>query len=413
MRALRPAAALLDPSQCVAGPVCLVEQGRIVRWCEADELPAGLEVEEFPDELWVAPPRLLHAHLESFDAPCERWTRTSFASWVAALLRWRMNSGGQRMSSQDSAEASCAELAAAGCGFVLSARSEPGAELPPQVQRRLPIDVEVWPELFEPDPSAAEAAFAEFEQGAAASVRGLALHAPFSVSPELARRAFAWAQAPGRYLSIHLGEHEEERALLQTGGGPLGELFDRRGRARTSACWDSPVAWLESVAPGLRPRTLAVHAGDLKASELRQLMLKRVDVVFCPGTHRYFERPEPAFAEAGMAAPLLGCDSRASNDMLDPFRELRLAATILPQYEARAWWGAVTTRAAAALGQSSSEGSLLPGRRARVLRLRDPGLREAGALCDSLVRAGADHLPPTPAQAPATDVLRDFSDSTS
>ena len=53
MRALRPAAALLDPSQCVAGPVCLVEQGRIVRWCEADELPAGLEVEEFPDELGI------------------------------------------------------------------------------------------------------------------------------------------------------------------------------------------------------------------------------------------------------------------------------------------------------------------------------------------------------------------------
>ena len=132
---------------------------------------------------------------------------------------------------------------------------------------------------------------------------------------------------------------------------------------------------------------LAVHAGALCAAELRFLLRKGVDVVFCPGTHRYFDRSQPAFEEANMPAPLLGCDSRASVERLDPWLEVRAAAQLLPSYSGRDWWDALTRRAAAALGEDSEEGSLLPGRRARVVRLPDPGLRDPAALCDSLVSA--------------------------
>ena len=383
MRYLRPAAALLQPSELAVGHVLVLdEKERIQAWLQPEDCPPGAEVEEYPDERWVAAPRLLHAHLESYDAPSANWPRTTFAAWAEALLAWRLTVE-DRLSVREAVQASARELADLGCGFVLASASEPGAQ---QAQDAGALAVESWPELFEPDPAQARSTWARFCQESP-DVRGLALHAPFSVSPELARLALEWAQESGRYVSIHLGEHEDERALLRDHAGPLADLLRARGRELPSRRWDSPVAWLEDVAPGPRPRVLAVHAGALSETELQALQAKQIQVVFCPGTHRYFERPQPRFEAAGLPAPLLGCDSRASNAELNPWAELREAASLLPKYTGQEWWAALTTRAAAALGDDASEGSLLPGRKARIARLPDPGLREPASLCDSLASA--------------------------
>lgn len=383
MRYLRPAAALLHPSELAVGRVLVLDENkRVQAWIDPEDCPAQAEVEEYPGELWVTAPRLLHAHLESFDAPSASWPRSSFASWAEALLQWRASEAG-RLSAEESVAASARELAAHGCGFVLASASEPGAQCDVAASE---LQVESWPELFEPESESAHACFARFLADFSGA-RGIALHAPFSVSPELARQAFSWAQQPGRFVSVHLGEHQDERDFLSRHDGPLAELFRERGRDLPARRWDSPVDWLDEVAPGNRPRVFAVHAGALGVEELRRLAAKQVSVVFCPGTHAYFERPRPHFVDAGLQAPLLGCDSRASVAELNPWGELREAARLLPSYTGQDWWGAVTSRAAAALGDDQQEGSLKPGRRARVVRLLDPGLREAAALCDSLVSA--------------------------
>ena len=383
MRYLRPAAALLHPSELAVGRVLVLDENeRVQAWLAPEACPAQAEIEEYPGELWVAAPRLLHAHLESYDAPSASWPRANFAGWADALLQWRM-SPKPRMSASEATTASVRELATFGCGFVLASASEPGSET---AEAAAGLQVESWPELFEPNPGQAEACFARFVADFPAT-RGVALHAPFSVSPELARLAFAWAEQPGRFLSIHLGEHDDELALLSRHEGPLAELLRARGRALPKQRWASPVDWLEEIAPGARPRVLAVHAGALGVEELRRLADKQVSVVFCPGTHAYFERPRPHFDDAGLPAPLLGCDSRASVAELNPWSELRAAARLFPAYSGQDWWAALTTRAAEVLGDEQQEGSLLPGRQARVARLPDPGLREAATLCDSLLSA--------------------------
>jgi cytosine/adenosine deaminase-related metal-dependent hydrolase len=147
-----------------------------------------------------------------------------------------------------------------------------------------------------------------------------------------------------------------------------------------------------------------VHASDLRVGELRVLQAKQVMPVFCPGTHRYFARARPAFADAGLAAPLLGCDSRASNARLDPFLELVQAREILPEYSAQAWWSALTTRAAASLGLASRKGSLLAGREGLFLRLPDPLLRDPAALCDSLASPHGPRPLARPGCPPPLDV---------
>lgn len=385
MRYWRPAAALLRPDTLLTDAVCAVEGDRIAAWLRPEEVPAEAEVVECPDELWTAAPWMLHAHLESYDAPSHAWPRAHFAEWAQALLAWRLGDG-ERMTAAASAQASAEELWAGGCAGVVSSVSEPDA-IPAEAHA---LQVLAWPELFEPDTAQASSVWDQAEaalQGRAAPV-GVALHAPFSVSTALAQRAFAWAAAAhGRFVSVHLGEHDDERQLLAATAGPLATLLQARGRDLPSRCWASPVDWLDEVAPGATPTTLLAHAGDLTVDELRRVQAKGCGIAFCPGTHRYFDRPAPQFEAAGLPAPFLGCDSRASNERLDPWHEVTLAREILPSYSGSNWWASLTTCATSFLGLEASFGSLEAGRRAAVLRFPDPGLREAPALCESLTSA--------------------------
>lgn len=376
IRALLPDALLRDPwtlQERVA--LCCDGEGRIVECLPPEDLPRDRFVEEFPGEVWTAAPVLAHAHLESFDAPSADWDRSSFVAWVEALLAWR--TGADRLTPEESAQRSLEELGAAGCGLVLSHVGEAGAEGHGQVG--LPEAIGL-PELFDPEgigPS-------ERQWEAARAAGGMALHAPYSVAHEVAKEVFR-AFASDGLVSVHLGEHAEERQFLEAGKGPMAELLARRGRTLRGRHWESPVDWLESV-EGARPGCLAVHGGDLKAEELQRLHGRGVGLVFCPGTHAYFERPAPEFVSAGIPMPALGCDSRASNQSLDPLRELAMAHRMMPTPGAQAWWEALTLRGAWMLRRGDL-GSLQDGRRARVLRLEgvpEAARASAEAMCTFL-----------------------------
>lgn len=351
------------------------QAGQIVACCPQDQVPTDVPVQSFPGEVWAAAPILAHAHLESFDAPSASWRRLAFTPWVEDLLTWRMTA--KRLSAAESAVQSLQELQHNGCGLVLSHVAERGAEGP--LQKDLP---EVLPlsEVFAPD----EQSFSHDSLQAGQHNGGLALHAPYSVTPNVAQQVFAAFQKQG-LVSVHLGEHPEERAYLVDGSGPMAELLARRERPMVGGAWSSPVDWLASMG-GLRPGVLAVHGGDLQATELQQLEKAGVAMVFCPGTHLYFDRPATQYLEAEIPLPALGCDSRASNASLDPLREVALAFQMMPAPGAQAWWRALTQRGAEAV-QRADLGRLDVGFQARVLRISEAPAEvqsSAAALCDYL-----------------------------
>jgi cytosine/adenosine deaminase-related metal-dependent hydrolase len=364
-RALLPDALLMHATRLEERVGLLTDaHGRISALASESALPSG-KWERFSGEIWMAAPVLAHAHLDGFDAPAGAFRRAPFAAWIADLLAWRADS--KRLMAAASARAACAELAAHGCGLVAAHVSEPGAE-------GCGEDPEVlaWCEVLEPFPEDAEAAAARWQRAGGERTAGLALHAPYTVDVGLARRIFAAASGP---VSVHLGETEEERECLARGSGPLADLLRTRRGMVSETRHASPVHWL-AEAGGLRPGTLAVHAGALRGEELRRLAEAGVAVVFCPGTHAWFGRSRPAFAEAGVFPAALGCDSRASNETLDPIREFRLYCAQVPEAGLACAWQALTEGGARALRRADL-GRLAPGATARPLRLRDHRAHEA------------------------------------
>lgn len=380
---LLPEAILPDPYTLQREVALHVQGSRIAAFCPAKDLSAEAEVLRFPGEVWVAAPILLHAHLESYDAPSSLWPRESFAEWVDYLLRWRAQE--ERLAPSESAWESLRELAATGCGLVVTHVAEYGADGRTMPATKLPPlfpEVYAFQELFAPDPSDQEIVLRQLDANPPSAHHGFALHAPYSVSEELARAVLARAKGWAVPVSIHLGEHAEEREFLRDGTGPLADLFRRRGRPLKNRPWASPVDWLQGVG-GLGPGTFVVHGGDLDAEEVHRLQASGVQVVWCPGTHLYFDRPRPSFADDRVRLPALGCDSRASNARLDPLRELRLAFAFLPDPGPQKWWASLTQSGAAAL-QRSDLGQLQVGGRARILRIPMENPNSAENVCERL-----------------------------
>jgi cytosine/adenosine deaminase-related metal-dependent hydrolase len=327
--------------------------GLISSICAVENLPSEMEQVDCASQIFVAAPILAHAHLESFDAPNESFARDSFAGWVKSLLEWR--SSDKRMSPAESASHSCKQLALNGCGLVATHVSEPGAE--GDSEDKFP---EVIPlvELFLPQSDASALSDSRYQC--------VALHAPYSVADDMAQAVFSNVEEGGM-VSIHLGEHAEERQFLRKGEGALASLFVERGLVLKDRSYSSAVDWLKKVG-GLNPSTLAVHCTDLSAAELSELASADVGIVFCPGTHLYFNRSKPEFAAVTGLLPALGCDSLASNLQLDPLYELRSAKEIIPEISGQQWWQSLTQRGAEVLRRPDL-GSLSPGKQARVLSL--------------------------------------------
>ncbi len=357
-RALLPDALLPDAFVLQERIVVLVDKaGLICGFCKPEDVPPGLSIECFPGECWAAAPVFAHAHLESFDAPSEEWRGGGFCAWVEKLLAWRETEN--RLDAQASAALSLAEMARFGCGLAACHVDVESFELP--AVSHLPEVLSLL-EVFAP--GLQDLTYYPLAQAVARG--GVALHAPYSVHPAVAQEVFYLFKTFG-LVSIHLGEHPEERQLLAEGSGPMAELLQKRGRELPKQRWPSPVAWLAEMG-GLRRGTLAIHGGDLSKEELQCLQESGVQMVFCPGTHQFFERPQPQFLAANLPLPALGCDSRASNRQLNPLREVALAWQMVPEPGPQAWWQALTQTGAQALHRGDL-GALDLGKRARFLRL--------------------------------------------
>ncbi|MGD9952547.1 MAG: TRZ/ATZ family hydrolase [Burkholderiales bacterium] len=185
----------------------------------------------------------------------------------------------------------------------------------------------------------------------------LAPHAPYTVSDETFRRVAQLSAELELPVHVHVHEtaHEVERAAAERGMRPLERL-----------------AGLGLLGPTL----IAVHAVHLDDEEIALLARHRASVAHCPSSNLKLASgiaPVARLAAAGVNIAL-GTDGAASNNRLDVFAEMRLAALLAKAASgdaeampARAALHAATLGGAIALGLEARIGSLVPGKAADLV----------------------------------------------
>lgn len=182
-------------------------------------------------------------------------------------------------------------------------------------------------------------------------------HSPYTCGPDTLKGAKALTRRAGVPFFIHLAEtrQEVEDLKAQTGLGPA--------------------AYLDSLEI-LDEQSVAVHAVWLKPEDLDLLARRGVKVSHCPESNLKLASgcaPIPELLARGVAVGL-GTDGAASNNNLDLFGEMSLAArlhkvwqgdpTVLPAHEVVAL---ATREGARVLGLEDRVGTLTPGKQADLI----------------------------------------------
>jgi 5-methylthioadenosine/S-adenosylhomocysteine deaminase len=194
----------------------------------------------------------------------------------------------------------------------------------------------------------------------------LAPHAPYTVSDHSFERVATLADELDLPVHVHIHETlaEIDESLAQYGMRPL-ERLHRLGL--------------------VTPNLIAVHAVHLEPTEIALLAAKGVSVAHCPSSNLKLGSgiaPVRAMLNKGVNIGL-GTDGAASNNRLDLFGELRLAALLAKgasgdasAMNAHQALHAATLGGARALGLEHLIGSILPGKSADfcAVSLDDPSL---------------------------------------
>ena len=213
----------------------------------------------------------------------------------------------------------------------------------------------------------------------------LAPHAPYTVSDATFGKIAKMAGEVDVPLHIHLHETDDEirRSVAEHGVRPLERL--RR---------------LGLLGPGL----IAVHAVHLEDAEIALLAKHGASVAHCPSSNLKLASgfaPVARLAAAGVNLAL-GSDGAASNNRLDLFGEMRLAALLAKAVAgdteampAHAALRTATLGGAAALGLEARIGSIVAGKAADLaaVRLAGPELSPCYDPLSHLVyAAGREHV---------------------
>lgn len=194
----------------------------------------------------------------------------------------------------------------------------------------------------------------------------MAPHAPYTVSDRALSRVVTLAEELDLPIHMHLHETREEIA------GSLAQ-FGRR-----------PLQRMQSLGV-LGPRLIAVHAVHLDDQEMELLARHGASVAHCPTSNLKLASgfaPIHQLLQAGVNLGL-GTDGAASNNRLDMFQEMRLAALLAKctagntqAMPASAALYAATMGGARALGLDKMIGSIEPGKTADLcaVEFTSPGL---------------------------------------
>ncbi len=192
----------------------------------------------------------------------------------------------------------------------------------------------------------------------------MAPHAPYTVSDKTFEKLLTYAQQLDLPIHIHLQETQDEiqQSLAQHKARPLERLH---GLGL------------------LGPAFIAVHAVHLTSQEIALLANQSCNVAHCPSSNLKLASgfaPVASLLDHGINVGL-GSDGAASNNRLDLFEEMRLAAMLakavssradaLPAHQALQM---ATLNGARALGLDSKIGSLAQGKAADITAVDLSGL---------------------------------------
>ncbi|MBL6722272.1 MAG: amidohydrolase family protein [Planctomycetes bacterium] len=339
---------LVDRDRWISSATVAVRRGRIVGLAAGDAAgrrlarKAGGAVADLgPGVLapgWVD----AHAHLE-LGALHGRLPARAFGAWVGQLVKARAACSREELRAGLRADAD--RLLAGGTTAV---GDNDALGLAAGLLRRHPLRARVFREALDAgDPARTSAVLRRVQPGRPAPrlAFGVAPHAPFTVSPTLARRLATLARRRRLPLSIHFAESRDERQWLLRGTGPLARLMPGESPRREG------LELLEEAGL-LGRRTLLVHANLPGPGDRERIQRAGATVVHCPGSHRWFRRPAfdlAGWLEAGVPVAL-GTDSSASNAELDMGREVALAAEAHPAVDVAVLLDCATRAGAEALG---------------------------------------------------------------
>ncbi len=179
-------------------------------------------------------------------------------------------------------------------------------------------------------------------------------HAPYTVSQENLTRVAMYANEVDAAVQIHVHENEQE----------INEAMAQHKRR-----------WLPVLAECglLGPNVQTVHMTQLNDEDLRLVIDTQTPVVHCPTSNLKLASgycPVGTLREVGVKVAL-GTDGAASNNALDMFSEMRLAALLAKHHEQDATAGnardalrLATLGGAEVLGMAEQTGSLEVGKQA-------------------------------------------------
>ena len=191
-------------------------------------------------------------------------------------------------------------------------------------------------------------------------IPALGVHAPYTVSPAHLTQAKEAAQRLGVPISIHVAETQPE----------VDDILTRYG--------NRPVNHLNSL-DFFAARTIAAHTVYPDAAEIALLAEKGVGVIHNPSSNLKLASgvsPVPQMLAAGVAVGL-GTDGAASNNDLDMWEEMNIAALLHKGVQkdpttvpAQAVLHMATLGGARAIGLDQQIGALTVGRRADLIQVR-------------------------------------------
>jgi 5-methylthioadenosine/S-adenosylhomocysteine deaminase len=185
----------------------------------------------------------------------------------------------------------------------------------------------------------------------------LAPHAPYTVGDRTWEKIVVFARQLDLPVQTHLAETAQEVSASR----------DAHGR--------SPLIRLHELG-ATGPHFMAVHAVHLTADDIALLAAQGCHVVHCPVSNMKLGcgiAPAAALVESGVNVAL-GTDGAASNNRVDVFGEMRMAALLAKAstgdpsvWPAQQALSAATLSGARALGLDDEIGSLVPGKQADLI----------------------------------------------
>jgi 5-methylthioadenosine/S-adenosylhomocysteine deaminase len=366
--------------------VIVVRNGRIAQICEAGKLNAAeadVRIVELPDHVLI--PGLINTHTHAAmslmrgladDLPLMRWLNEHIWPTEAKHVSHEFVLDGTRLA--------IAEMIRGGITcfndmyFFADATAEAAAEA--GMRASIGMIALEFPTSYASDAQDyLEKGLAMRDQWKGKSNLSfcLAPHAPYTVADTTFERIGVLAEKLDLPIHMHVHETRDEVDGSATNTG-------RR-----------PIARLASLGL-LSPRLIAVHAVHLEANEISMLANHGCHVAHCPSSNLKLASgiaPVAQLLEAGVNVAL-GTDGAASNNRLDMFEEMRLAALLAK---------AAANRADVLPAHRALELATYAGARALALD-RETGSLEVGK-CADLTAVNLNSLELSPCYDPASHLV--------